>query len=65
LEQDFIKVILTKNQEKSKGDKEKMEIRKSRYVELDKTYCYTGKLNMTLSLYRVLGVTFYFSEDFS
>ena len=59
MEQDFIKVILTKNQEKSKGDKEKMGIRKSRCVELDKTYCYTGKLNMTLSLYSVVATTYH------
>ena len=33
LEQNFIKVILTKDQEKSKGNKESMRIRKS-WIEL-------------------------------
>ena len=42
-----------------------MRIRKSRCVKLNWTYCYIGKFNMTLSLYRVLGVTLYFSKDFS
>ena len=64
LEQDFIKVILTKDQEKSEGDKKQMQIGKSRYVELDKTYCCLGKFNVVLSLCGVLGVTLYFSEGF-
>ena len=42
-----------------------MRIRKSRCVELDRTHCYTEKFNAALSLYRVLGVTPYFSKSFS
>ena len=64
LEWDFIKVILTKNQGRSKENKKWMRIRKSGYVELNRTCCYTGKFNMTLSLCRVLGVALYFSEGF-
>ena len=63
-EWDFIKIILTKNQRRGKGNKEWMRIRKSRCVELDGTHCCTGKFNMALSLYRALGVTLYFSEGF-
>jgi len=42
-----------------------MRIRKSGYIESDKTYYCIGKFNMTLSLCRVLRITLYFSEDFS
>ena len=63
-EQDFIKVILTKNQGKSKENKEWIRIGKSRCVELNKTYCCTGKFNVALSLCRVLGITLYFSKSF-
>jgi len=42
-----------------------MRIRKSRCIELDGTCYCTEKFNMALSLCRVLGVTFYFSKDFS
>jgi len=41
-----------------------MRIRKSRCIESDGTCCHIGKFNVALSLYRVLKVTFYFSEDF-
>ena len=41
-----------------------MKIRKSRYVELDRTYCCIGKFNTVLSQYRVLEVTLYFSKGF-
>ncbi len=61
MEWNFIKVILTKDQEKSKEDKERVRIRKSRYVESDGTCYYIEKFNMALSLYRVLEVTLYFS----
>ena len=54
-----------KDQERSKRNKEWMRIRKSRCVESDGTHCCTGKFNMALSLCGVLGVTLYFSEDFS
>jgi len=64
LEQNFIKVILTKNQGKSKRDKEGVKIRKSEYVELDGTHCYIGKFNIVLDLYRVLEITLYFSKGF-
>jgi len=63
-EQDFIKVILTKDQGKGKGNKEWMRIRKSRCIELDGTHCCTGKFNIALSLCGVLRVTLYFSEGF-
>jgi len=65
LECDFIKIILTNDQEKSKRDKEEVRIRKSEYIELDRTHCYTREFNMALSLYKVLGVVLYFSESFS
>jgi len=42
-----------------------MRIRKSGYIELNRTYCCTGKFNAALSLCRVLGVTLYFSKGFS
>ena len=58
-------MILTKNQGKNERDKERIWIRKSRCIELDRTYCCTGNFNIALSLYRVLGVTFYFSKGFS
>jgi len=41
-----------------------MRIEKSRCVELDGTYCYTGKFNIALSLCGVLGIALYFSEGF-
>ena len=55
LEQDFIKVILTKDQGRSKGNKKRMRIRKSRCVELNWTRCCIGEFNVTLSLCGVLG----------
>ena len=64
-EWNFIKVILTKDQGRSKGNKKWMRIGKSRYIELNQTHCYTGKFNAALSLCRVLEVTFYFSKSFS
>ena len=64
LEQDFIKVILTKDQGRSKGNKKWMRVGKSRCVESNQTHCCTGEFNATLSLYRVLGVALYFSKDF-
>ena len=42
-----------------------MRIRKSGYIESNRTHCCTGKFNMALSLYRVLEVTLYFSKSFS
>jgi len=36
----------------------------SRCVESDRTHCCTGKLNMALSLYGVLGVALNFSKGF-
>ena len=65
LEQDFIKVILTKDQGRSKRNKKWMRIRKSGCVESNQTHCCTGKLNAALSLCRVLRVALYFSEGFS
>ena len=64
-EQDFIKVILAKNQGRIKRNKKKVKIKKSKYVELDRTYYCIRKFNMALSLCRVLRVTLYFSESFS
>ena len=65
LKWNLVKIILTKNQEKNKKDKERVRIRKSRYIELDKTYCYIEKFNAVLSLYGVLKVTHYFFKSFS
>jgi len=65
LEQDFIKVILTKNQKRDKEDKKGIRIRKSGCVELNGTHCCTEKFNVALSLCRVLGVALYFYEGFS
>jgi len=42
-----------------------MRIGKSGCVELDRTYCCTGKFNVALSLCGVLEVALYFSKDFS
>ena len=64
-ERDFIKVILTKDQERSKGNKKGMRIRKSGCVESNWTCCCTGEFNAALSLCGVLGVTLYLSEGFS
>jgi len=43
-------MTLIKNQERIKEDKERVRVRKSRYVESDKTYCYTKKFNIALSI---------------
>jgi len=64
LKQNFIKVILTKNQGRSQRNKERVRIRKSRYIESDRAYYCTEKFNMALSLCRVLKVALYFSEGF-
>ena len=64
LECDFIKVILTKDQLRSKENKEWMRIRKSRCFKSNRTCCYTGKFNIALSLCGILGVALYFSENF-
>ena len=64
LEQNFIKVILTKDQERSKENKEWIWIEKSKCVESNQACCCTGKFNVALSLYEVLGVTLYFSKSF-
>ena len=63
-EWNFMKVILTKDQERNKGNKEWMRIRKSRCVESDGTHCCTGKSNIALSLCKVLGIALYFSKGF-
>ena len=64
LERNFIKVILTKDQGRSKGNKEWMKIGKSRCVESNWTHCCTGEFNVALSLCGVLGVALYFSKGF-
>ena len=64
-ERDFIKMILTKDQGRSKGNEKGMRIRKSGCVESNWTRCCTGEFNATLSLCGVLGVALYFSEGFS
>ena len=46
-------MILTKNQERSKRDKENIQVRKNRYIKLNKTYYCVGKFNATLSLCKV------------
>ena len=53
-ERDFIKMILTKDQGRSKGNEKGMRIRKSGCVELNWTCCCTGEFNVTLSLCGVL-----------
>jgi len=58
-------VILTKDQGRSKGNKEGIRIGKSRCIELDRTHCCTGKFNVALSLCGVLRVALYFSKGFS
>ena len=65
MEQGFIKVILTKYQRKSEGDKKRMWIGKSGCIELNKTHYCTEKFNVAHSLYGVLGVALYFSKGFS
>jgi len=64
LEWDFIKVILTKDQERSEEDKKQMWIGKSGCIELDRTHCCTKNFNIASSLCGVLEVTFYFSKSF-
>ena len=64
-ERDFIKVILTKDQEKSKENNKWMRVGKSRCIELNWTRCCTGEFNAILSLCGVLGVALYFSKGFS
>ena len=41
-----------------------MRIRKSEYIELDRTHYYIEKFNIALSLCKVLGVTLYFFKGF-
>ena len=41
---------------RSKKNKERVRIRKSRYIKLDETHCYTGKFNIALSLCKVLRI---------
>jgi len=64
-ERDFIKVILTKDQGRSKRNEKGMRIRKSGCIELNWTHCCTGEFNAAFSLCGVLGVALYFSEGFS
>ena len=42
-----------------------MRIRKSEYIESDRTHCCIEMFNVALSLCEVLGVALYFSKDFS
>jgi len=42
-----------------------MRIGKNGYIESNQTHCCTGKFNVALSLYGVLGIAPYFSEGFS
>ena len=63
--QDFIRVILTKDQERSKEDKEWMKIRKIICVQSDRTCCCIRKFNIVFSLCRVLEVALYFFKNFS
>ena len=48
-----------------KETKERIRIRKSKYIEFNQTYYYIDKFNMALSLFRVLEVALCFFEDFS
>jgi len=58
-------VILTKDQGRSKRNKEGIRIGKSGCIELDRTDCCTGKFNVALSPYGVLRVALYFFKGFS
>jgi len=58
-------MVLTKDQRREEWDKKQVGVRKSRCIELDRTYYYIGKFNIAFSLYRVLGITLYFSKNFS
>ena len=60
-EQNFIKI---KDQERDEGNKEWIRIGKNKCIKWDGTHCYTEKFNTAFSLYGVLGITFYFSEEF-
>lgn len=53
------------DQEKSQRNKKRVEIRKSRCIELNETHCCTEKFNMALSPCEVLQVALYFSKGFS
>jgi len=64
LKYNFIKMILTKNQGRSKRDKKWIRIKKNRSIELNGTCYCIKKFNIALSLYRALEVTFYFSKSF-
>jgi len=55
-------VTLIKNQGRIKEDKERVRVRKSKYVESNKTYCYIKKFNIALSLYEVPDITLNFSK---
>jgi len=59
-----VATTITKNQERSKRDKEKVRIRKSRYIKSDETYYYIKKFNVVFSLCGVLEIILYFSESF-
>ena len=61
-EQDFIKMILTKDQERNKRNKEWMRIGKSKCVESDKTCYCIEKFNIAFSLCGILVVAFYFPK---
>jgi len=60
--QGLIKIILTKDKKRSKEDKDKVRVKKNKYIESDRTCCYIKKFNIVFSLCRVLGVTLYFSK---
>ena len=64
LERDFIKMILTKNQGKSKKNKEWIRIEKSRCVELNWTCYCIKKFNAAFSLCGDLGIALYFSKGY-
>ena len=58
-------MILTEKWKRSEKDKKKVRVKKSGCVELNRIYYCIEKFNMTLSLYEVLEITFYFSKSFS
>jgi len=57
-------MTLIKNQGKSKKNKERVRVRKSKYIESDKTYYYIEKFNVAFSLYKVLKVALYLFKSF-
>ena len=61
----LIKVILTKNQRRSKENKDKVRVKMNRNIKLNRTCYYIEKFNIVFSLCGALGVNLYFSKSCS